>query len=267
MRCGMPHILALSLLAGCQHHSQQTAPSSTTPTPELPVRLEPITVADAPPSSDWRELAPGVQVNLVAKRIRIAAEICLDQSRGEPDRGVPLEAILVTPVSGKEHEAIAVTKARPSDIHAACLLLGVTPGKPGHWTFDAATRRVISHAPSGPLVQATIDLPTGSRPLADLVAVLDDEGRATWHFVAQGQAAPSSWMFAGSFFGKFQGREVYDADYTGIVLGLCTFGGEVLAWPDLLDPESSRQLPIWYGHRELIPAFGTPVTIELHPLQ
>ncbi len=267
MRCGTPLILTLTMLAGCQHQTPQAATNCSTPAPAQPSRFESIKLADEALSPDWRELAPGVQVNMVAKRIRIAAEICLDQSRGEPDRGVPLEAILVTPVSGKEHEAIAVTRARPSDIHAACLLLGLTPGKPGHWTFDAATRRLISHPPSGTLVQATIHLPAGSRPLADLVAVLDEQDRAMQPFVAQGQPVPSTWMFAGSFFGKFQGREVYDADYTGIVLGLCTFGGEVLAWPDLLDPESSRQLPIWYGHRELIPAFGTPVTIELLPVQ
>lgn len=256
MRSKSPLILCLALLAGC---SPQPTTQSASPVDE-PQQFEPVKVAQP---ADWRELAPGVQVNLVAKRIRIEAEICLDQSRGEADRGVPLEAILVTPVSGKEHEAIAVTKAKASDIHAACLLLNLTPGKPGYWTFDAATKRLISHAPTGPLMKATIQLPAGSRPLADLVSVLDEHGKPTRQFVATTPVAASSWMFAGSFFGKFKGREVYDADYTGIVIGLCTFGGEVLAWPDLLDPESTRQLPVWYGHRELIPRFGTAVTIEL----
>jgi hypothetical protein len=56
---------------------------------------------------------------------------------------------------------------------------------------------------------------------------------------------------------------VYDADFTGIIIGLCTFGGEVLAWPDALDPDAVRQQPIWFGASDLIPPFGTPVTIEL----
>jgi hypothetical protein len=241
MRLSLASLMCTCVLAGCA-----SAPLKVTP-----------------PAAAWRDLAPGVQVDLTAKRVRIAAEICLDPKTAEPGRGVPLEAIIVTSMSGKEHEAIAVTKAKPSDVHAALLLIGLTPGKPGTWAFDKSTRQLSAHAPTGPSVHAQIHLPAGSRPLTDLVRVLDDSGHPTRDFIATAPHSPSTWLFAGSFFGTYKGTEVYDADFTGIVIGLCMFGGEVLAWPDVLDPEAARQQPIWYGAIDLVSPFGTSVTIEI----
>lgn len=268
MRFASSLVISMALAAGCQHQTTTSLPANQNAPLDPLLHFEPITVAEQATSADWRDLAPNIQINLTTRHIRIAAEICLDPATAEPGRGVPLEALLVTPVSGKEHEAIAVTKARPSDVHAACLLLNLMPGKPGGWTFDKAAKRLTSHAPSGPAVRCSIILPGGTRPLSELVAVLDDQGRPTRSFrpaALKDDAAIPSWHFAGSFFGKFQGREVYDADYTGIIIGLCTFGGEVLAWPDVLDPESARQAAIWYGRRDAIPPFGTAVMIELSP--
>ncbi|MBU6412881.1 MAG: hypothetical protein KGS45_05365 [Planctomycetes bacterium] len=267
MRCTLP-VITLLLLTGCQQHrpepARSAAPSATS---QEPLQFEPVKIADAAPVSGWVEVRPGVQVNVDQQRIRIAAEICLDPATGEPGRGVPLEAILVTPVSGKEHEAIAVTKAKPSDVHFALLLLRLENGTPGRWTFDKATRRLTAHPPTGPQVHATLIHGVKTTRLADFVVVLDDDGKATRPFTATAKTGPSNWMFAGSFFGKFQGKEVYDADYTGIIIGLCTFGGEVLAWPDVLDPESARQQPIWYGKSDMLPPFGTAVMVELTPEQ
>ena len=224
------------LLGGC--HSQPTAPVT-------PLQL----VA----------LFPGIRVDAKARTIEFDGTVCIDASHAPQPEGVPLEALIVTPMSGKEHEALIVTKVKPSDIHAALLLCGAEPGSPGSFRFDAARKKMVPVSPAGPLVTATVSTDKGSEvPLESWVV------RASGKAFLPKDHARGVWHFGGSRFANFQGREVYDADMTGVLLGLCTFGGEVLSWPDVLNPDSAFDEPDYFARGSQIPAFGTPINVQLH---
>ncbi|MCW5776642.1 MAG: hypothetical protein KIS87_09405, partial [Phycisphaeraceae bacterium] len=74
------------------------------------------------------------------------------------------------------------------------------------------------------------------------------------------------WVFAGSRIVERQGRERYDADGTGTLVGLHTFGAEGIAWRAVYNPESVIDEPEWIADRSLVPAFGTPVRVRIEAL-
>ena len=73
----------------------------------------------------------------------------------------------------------------------------------------------------------------------------------------------SGWVFAGSRMREFRGREVYDADGTGQLIGLHTFGSETIAWTRVESPEASVQEPLWLANNDVVPEIGAPVTVRV----
>ena len=72
-----------------------------------------------------------------------------------------------------------------------------------------------------------------------------------------------AWVFAGSRLREFRGREVYDADGTGQLVGLHTFGSEVIAWTRVESPEAAVDAPQWLANNDLVPPIGTPVRVRI----
>ena len=151
---GIAMMLASSILfgAGCAQHKmpphEPTPP--TTPTravpPQPPVAPNPPTPAQAPtppvapisatpptppttpaamvpPATGLREIFPGLRIDLVNKLIELDAQVPIDAHNPRTPR-VYLE-LFVCPPDSKEHEAVALTKVPPSQVHAALLLLGL----------------------------------------------------------------------------------------------------------------------------------------------
>jgi hypothetical protein len=192
--------------------------------------------------------------------IEFDGTICIDAAHPPQPEGVPLEAFIVTSMSGKEHEALIVTKVKPSDIHAALLLCGAEPGSPGSFRFDAARKALVPVPPTGSTVRAWVLPQNGTEiPLESWVV------RASGKAFLPRDHRTGVWHFGGSRFATFQGREVYDADMTGVLLGLCTFGGEVLSWPDVVNPDSAFDEPDYFARTAGIPAFGAAVKVQLRP--
>ena len=46
-----------------------------------------------------------------------------------------------------------------------------------------------------------------------------------------------------------------------------TFGNEVIAWTEVFSPESKVDEPRWIANRDVVPPFGTPVTIIVRPVR
>ncbi len=67
---------------------------------------------------------PGVTADRGVPCVRVAA-----QATGLKP-GEPMEFVLIGPGSGHDYEALAISKARPSDVHAALEHIGVTAGAP-----------------------------------------------------------------------------------------------------------------------------------------
>ena len=80
---------------------------------------------------------PFVHVDVKKKQIRVDCEAL--------NVDIPLEFFCVT-AGGNEHEAVLRTRARPSHIHLALLMLGLQPGEPVKFS-EAAQRWFPPHGP------------------------------------------------------------------------------------------------------------------------
>jgi hypothetical protein len=52
-----------------------------------------------------------------------------------------------------------------------------------------------------------------------------------------------------------------------VLVGLTTFGSEVVAYPDLYSHDSAVEEPMWIADPERVPPFETPVTVRLTPVE
>ncbi|MEQ9096755.1 MAG: YdjY domain-containing protein [Phycisphaerales bacterium] len=199
-------------------------------------------------------LAEGLRLNRAERWIELDGFVPIDVR--EQDRtGYTLirylECIAVTPISGKDHEALMVTQVKPSTIHAALLTLGLEPGAPGAiaWYGREPVARPARGAPVT-ITYRTADQPPPGEPITTFI-VDADTGE---HFDARSQ-----WVFAGSLFEN----DRYVADADGLVVGLHTFGTELVALQQAMSPDSFIEEPRWIAHPEQTPGFGASVIIRI----
>lgn len=212
-----------------------------------------------PTQTGLREIFPHVRFDKDSHVVEIDGQVPIDCHNPKTPR-VYLEVTVCTRNS-KEHEALVVTDATPSHIHAALLLAGLTPGTPGTWHTEG--NNLVRVPPRGDPVRVTIvyTTPDGhevSAPAQDWVInarsakPLSDEG-------------PGEWVFAGSRMVEYQGREFYDADGTGTLVGLTTFGSETVAFTRVFSPESQVEEPEWIADPARVPAYLTRVVVRISP--
>ena len=155
----------------------------------------------------------------------------------------------------RDHESLVVTSAPASAVHAALLAAGLQPGAPGAWSVD----------PSGVL---HLDPPHG-QPVQVLVRWSDTRGEHTqplaqWMVNTRaepGQAAPA-FVFAGSRFQRLpDGSERYVADDSGSIVGLVTFGDEVVALNTVIPDKVDVAPANWKARTDDMPPEGSPVTV------
>lgn len=216
-----------------------------------------VPVACAPASRDGDEFAgastgvvqlgQGVVADRAAGEVRVVAEVACD--RGWLEQAA-------CKAGTREHESLLVVEALPSTVHAALLLLGARPGAPGGWT-QAPDGAVARTAPSGDRLEVLVRGSFGERPLADWIE--DPLG---------GRAFPAdAWVFAGSRTRpntrSMGPGEHYVADRTGSVVGIVTFGDEVVAFREVLPDRAEIESPAWQARTGRMPAPGTRVELVL----
>ena len=156
----------------------------------------------------------------------------------------------------REHEALVVVTCRPRDVHAALLLLGIESGRPGHWAYseDSVER-----------------MPPQGDPVSVHVRFIDETGSVQEHpigawMVGQPGERPfpeQPWIFGGSVFDESTGH--YRADSSGSLVGLVTFGDEVLGLGSVIADSIEVDAAEWEVRTYLVPAPGTPVELVLSP--
>jgi len=221
------------LLPGCAAPARDMVPKE----PDTPRVLEPFA---------------GVTVRPDERTVELEARACLEAGW--------LEQIACAPGS-REHEALVVIAARPSDVHAALLLAGFEHGAPGSWSYE---NEALTFTP-----------PTGDR--LDVRARYERDGRTieeafrAWMVDAEGRPSfpRTPWVFAGSAFAEnpdWMGPgEHYVADQTGSIIGLVTFGDEVVGFEEVFADQQSVQPLAWQVRIDHVPPVGTPVTVILRP--
>lgn len=237
------------------------APSSvsatTNVTPQAPTPPRPT----EPPTPGFKELFPGVRVDVAHKIVEFDGEIAIDCHNPQTPR-VYLEVLVCSPDT-REHESIVVTRAKPSLVHAALLAVGFKDGKPGSWEWDEANKTLISIPPTGDPLRVELVILGVARDLAEF-AVRADTKAALNKPSSQGKVA-STFLFAGSTLRTRAGTERYEADGAGTLVGITTFGTETIAWSRLHSPDASIEEPTWIANVSLVPARGTKVVIRVSP--
>ncbi len=198
------------------------------------------------------EVFPGVRIDREQQIVEVDARVGTDVHHPDtPD--VYLEVVVSVPDT-RAYEALVVIDAAAEHVHAAMLLAGYLPGSPGRWEQR-----------SGSIVGVE---PTGT-PVAVHFIV---DGRvirpATWIGLGDDRAPIQdlSWVFAGSGFRSFNGREVYLAGIEGTIVGLTTFGTEMIAARSMHHPESEFEVPSFMANAAEVPVFGTPVVVRFSPV-
>lgn len=176
------------------------------------------------------------------RRVEVPGRIALDEGWLE---------VAVCRRGSREHESVVVVDASPSTIHAALLLAGFEPGSPATWN-----RRTGWNEPTGTPVEVSIQLGEndGRRvvPLADVIQ--DDRGDHALE-----------WVFAGSLMRTTAGSEdaprTYMADLGGTVVGLSTFGDEVVAAREVRSPDVAVDPATWRLRAGVLPTADTSVLV------
>ena len=205
--------------------------------------------------SAWSELSPRIRINRAAVALEFKATAVIETGF--------LEEYVCT-VGTREHESLFAFDGKASEIHAAMLLAGFVPGEPGRWRevpADDGSLQLELAKPTGNDVRVMVRLPNGvEHPPEWFVrrAPIDEGG-------AQSSAPPTRFRFAGSRFrtDRRSGREFYLADGSGSLIGLVTFGDEVIAPIEVIPDQVSAAQPIWEVFSERMPRAGTEVTILL----
>jgi hypothetical protein len=160
------------------------------------------------------------------------------------------------------HESLLVVRVPASRVHAALLLAGLEPGHPGAW-------RMVERTPDPAIVER---VPPAGAPLAIFVRHGGVERPLTaWMIPAEGRAASPEhpWVFAGSVIRpntrSMGPGEHYVADYTGSVVGIVTFGDEVVAFDEVLSDQAEVDSPQWLANTDAMPPSGTEVELVIRP--
>lgn len=204
------------------------------------------------------ELLPGIRVDRDRRLVEFDGLVPIDVNDLDPlgyYKVVFLECVVTTPGAEKDHETLVVADIRPSNLHAALLMIGAEPGAPGDWAWDG--QDVLRTAARGDEIEVTLlwEAPDGARIERDARELIVNERTGE-------QFGGSAWVFAGSV----EAPEIpapYAADATGLLVGLATFGTEVVAWREVISHASEVDAPVWIADREVMPAYGTEVTVRL----
>ena|GEM_PF-492046 len=237
--------LAMCACVACDSPSPSPSPSPTS--------------AQQPQHEQILELGRDIRVDRSKSQVIIRAQVAA--------RNGWLEQ-LVCKAGTREHESLLAVEAPPKLIHAALLAAGFTAGAPGSWVEmapDSSGRAVLRFEP-----------PTGA-PL-DIRVRWEVDGKAIECAICDwvrgvgagaGQDAPvfscGRFVFAGSRVRvnppSLGPGEHYVADYTGSVIGLVTFGDEVVAYEEVIPDRIDIAPAAWEAWTDRMPPEGTAVEL------
>jgi len=194
-------------------------------------------------------LFPGVLVQLDPPRVELEAIVCIEAGW--------LEQVACA-AGTREHESLMVPRAQPSEIHGALLMAGFEAGAPGTWSYDDGN--FTFQPPTGTALDILVEYEDAAGNV-----VVEDVRRWIRDHHGENEFPSDPWIFAGSRFVKnpewMAPGEHYVADQTGSIIGLVTFGDEVIGFSRVLADEDVVRQPEWEAHWERMPPVGTVVRI------
>lgn len=158
------------------------------------------------------------------------------------------EFFLVTN-TGKIHESIFTTEASPTNLNIAIKLLGIPESK-------ELAEILENYLPSGKFPE--VDEKTKQAARLTLSVRVDEKTLPAHTFILKNGTpldAPMDWVYTGSYFHEGSFMAEAEGAFIGIYMNessLISHGAK-----DRLDDE------LWTTNKDVIPAFGTPVTFIL----
>jgi hypothetical protein len=196
----------------------------------------------APPATRPAEgKLPHLAVNLARHQVRVECEAINAEEKLE---------FLLCATGTKEYESVLRSRARPSHLHFALLMLGLMPGQPVK--FNAADNAWIP--PTGPALKLscefvrdgkTIVIPRMMRSVKEKTAMPDVQ-----------------WVFVGA---PTLDDGEYAADVTGFLITLVNFEHTVIDIPQL--KSSKNESLEWEINPEAMPKRNTRVWLIIEPAE
>jgi|GEM_PF-797460 len=184
---------------------------------------------------------PGISVDAKNKQIRVDCEAL--------NVDIRLEFFCV--VNGtNEHESILRTAAKPSDVHAALLMCGLTPGEPVKFS-DAMQKWLPPH---GPPLHITCEY------VKDGKTISVPAYRMMRNSETKKTPNAFTWIFAGS---RVMDDGKYAADVTGYMVSVVNFDLTLIDVPELAS--NANESLEWEYNPDTVPKTGTKVTMVIEP--
>ena len=219
------------------------APNSTTET------TNPLVNAQANSAALDMKLVKGLSINQDTGEVLVRGQVAIRQGFLEQ---------LVCFKGTREHESLVVVNVAASNIHAALLAVGASAGHPGIWSRDKNTVNDLKlQPPAGDLVSVQVEcVLDGVTRRCDLGQWIEDARHL--------ETFNSSFVFAGSHFEPDgRGGQRYTADVTGSIVGLVTFGDELVAYAQVIPDQADIATPNWQANTARIPPEGSDVVLIL----
>lgn len=186
---------------------------------------------------------PHIQVDVEKKQIRIECEAVIADT--------PLE-FLVCLTGTKEYESLLRSRAKPSHVHLALLMIGLKPGKPARFDEQAGRMLPPEGAPAKLSCLFERNGKTASYPAARLLR----------NQKTREEMAETAWVFAGS---RFTEQGDYLADVSGETISLVNFAHAVLDVP--MVRSSRNEVLEWVHNPETSPKRDTKVWLVIEPAE
>ena len=219
-----------------------------------PRPAEPIAESEPAPESRLATVFPGIRIDTAKHLVEFDARISPMIFAPYEGRFFYLEEF-VCKAGTKDHESLVVTDVAPSNIHAALLLVGLEPGRPVTWEHPQG--EPVALPAEGPAVDVFFVLNEGQGE-----RVVDPR---EWTKVKKGSRRfpAGHWIFAGSDIAGTAEQPFYEADAAGTIVGLASFGTEVIAWPRVISHEEADEQLEWVADLEAMPEADTPVVVRV----
>lgn len=225
--CGLTLCAAVS--AAGAPATRSATPPATAPSPAQAVNM------------------PGIHVNLKHHWVDLDAKVA-------HRAGKWLELLACSPGT-RDYESLLTVAAKPRHIDLALLMLGLKPGHP--LRIRVVNKHFNITAPSGPKLKILLRYKVRGK-IKQVPAnrwVLDQKTNKV--------LKADTFLFVGSKFVKYHGRQVFLADVTGSIISLVNFGNEIVSRPTEMTNHDDNQT--WNANAKVVPPIGTPVTIRIEP--
>lgn len=226
-------VISMVVLAGCRPIVPVSNPASAISSRQAPV-------------SRWIELQPGLRVCPVEHEVELEAVVCLESGW--------LEQVMCGPGT-REHESILVTSIAPSAFHGALLAAGLRPGSPGSWR--EVGEDIVEVLPTGERVEIMLAV-DGTENWVSVKSWIEGDSDRT---------IDGDWIFGGSFMRSSDevpaGYSLYEADLSGSVIGLVTFGDETIGLSRIIPDQVALEPAQWKVRDGAVPPVGTVIRVRV----